>query len=471
MTGQVRNVKSMLRRERRRSWVVISLLVVLLMTGCTVARPAGTPRAASQPEESRPVGAATGQTGADSPVQPAAEGPVSGTAPKESVPADPLPTELKATALKLEPFRRPEEWIALAPDGLYLAEAATGKVLRLYQSPYAAVSWSRDGSMALAYQGDKAEMDLLDLRAGTGIRLSGVDPWEAALAPDGKGIAFTREGFRNGQTAVDGLYLVGTDGTGLRTVTTEERIHGLSWSKDGRRLAFQAPVKDGKQEAWSLDVRILDVASGQVTSLGPVYLGSYVWSPDGREMALASRAGLTVVTLATGARREIPWSFEQGQSAVWSPDGKWFVATQYQQGTPGWSLLSYPADGSGPLRTLAKVMPGLAWAPDGSRLAYVAFGCESQDFGLYTMKPDGTDGKRLSGAAPAPARTQPFWSPDGKTIASAVVQKVLLTDPVTGTERALVQDDSAFWFARLQGWSPDGRYVAFANGVGKGYCD
>ena len=50
------------------------------------------------------------------------------------------------------------------------------------------------------------------------------------------------------------------------------------------------------------------------------------------------------------------------------------------------------------------------WSPDGSR---IAFGGRlgGSDFDIYTMRPDGTDVRRLTDA-PEP-ESHPSWSPDG----------------------------------------------------------
>lgn len=98
--------------------------------------------------------------------------------------------KLNAVPITLEPSSSPIE------DGSYLLEPATGKVWRLSPSPFARVTWSRDGGTLLINQEpvhNRYEADVIDMPKGTGIRLSGSSGENlhgAALSPDGKQFAF-----------------------------------------------------------------------------------------------------------------------------------------------------------------------------------------------------------------------------------------------------------------------------------------
>jgi len=59
-----------------------------------------------------------------------------------------------------------------------------------------------------------------------------------------------------------------------------------------------------------------------------------------------------------------------------------------------------------------------AWAPDSSRLAYLADNVTVGVPETYTVAPDGTGGVKVSGALPAGGLTLlPQWAPDGKRLA------------------------------------------------------
>lgn len=76
---------------------------------------------------------------------------------------------------------------------------------------------------------------------------------------------------------------------------------------------------------------------------------------------------------------------------------------------PGSGIFTMHADGSGarPLRRVGPAAHGLAWSPDGSRLALA-----SGTSGVWAMDADGSHPARLFADGKSPT-----WSPDGRTIA------------------------------------------------------
>jgi Tol biopolymer transport system component len=153
------------------------------------------------------------------------------------------------------------------------------------------------------------------------------------------------------------------------------------------------------------------------------------WSPDGRSVAFSRRRGL---------RSSIYVQDERGVSR------KIIAAPSY-----GWS---------------ASVIPG-SWSPDGQRIAYTTSGVSGylQSYSyLSTVRPDGTDGRRVASAIPNGVVSDPAWSPDGHSIAFADSSHgspwgLYLIDP-DGTNRRLLAPGGV-----QPSWSPDGASVVFAR--------
>lgn len=115
-----------------------------------------------------------------------------------------------------------------------------------------------------------------DLTPGSGPGVVGED--NAAFSPDGQWVAFGRAS--DPTTQQNGLFLIRTDGTGVRRLTPDalgaDEPH---WSLDGKRILFIRGTSD---------VGIVDVASGKWTLLtdpnDPGLSTDASWSPDGTQI-------------------------------------------------------------------------------------------------------------------------------------------------------------------------------------------
>jgi hypothetical protein len=176
---------------------------------------------------------------------------------------------------------------------------------------------------------------------------------EMALSRDGRLLAFSNEGIR----------IVGTDGRGLRKLSTGRDDDEPNWSPDGKMLVFtHSPVKNSS------------------VILLPLH---------GRGRVLAG----------------------QGEAPAWSPNGRWIAYVRERSKSN--ELWVVRPDGSQRHR-VATDAAGLGWAPDSRQIAFSGF-----SHGLRVI---GVDGRGLRRLGPPPfygGRAAPSWSLDGHLIAFA----------------------------------------------------
>lgn len=289
---------------------------------------------------------------------------------------------------------RAGELLTVPADGAPAVRVAAGKALE-----FGTQCWDASGGLqTTVLRGYRSSRWSFTGTQRTAVAPFAGEPLTVSLSP---GCAASAEVMHDGVVVRDAA---GRVTMRFREAVEEARPRPVSWSADGRRVAFADTTRggvrvvdvaarrvlavrrdwhseydsgvlspDGTQLAWGLDV--LDVATGKVRRAGPrsVDLGSVVWSPDGRTLAgTTDEDGLGFVDLATGTFREIP--AVRGGDLAWSPDGRWIaMRTDRGDGRDGFALV--PAAG-GPVRRV--LGPGArswlnppVWSPD-SRFVAVA---------------------------------------------------------------------------------------------------
>ena len=144
---------------------------------------------------------------------------------------------------------------------------------------------------------------------------------------------------------------------------------------------------------------------------------------------------------------------------AWSPDGK-RLAFARSTGTLTADVFVADADGSH-LRNLSRGSAQYSWAPDwspdGGRIAFVASDPDVER--LVTIRPDGSDRQPVPGTAGDPNGQlhRPRWAPDGNLIGYTRAADIHVVRPDGSEDRVLVPDADSL------AWSPDGRRVAFSR--------
>ncbi len=269
-----------------------------------------------------------------------------------------------------------------------------------------------------------SESWIRDVATGATTRL-GKDGSGASIkwSPDGKWIAFMG---RVGDSS--GVAVAKADGSDARLLATTHPTNSvnpgtgaqLSWSPDGKRLAFVSTTPGPEASANGdpmvitryaykptasegltrfndnrrLHIFVVDVASGAVKQLttGDRNEHSIDWSPSGEEIAFASNPlpdpdrdfnyDIFAVNVASGAIRTIIGSRSVEYQPVWSPDGK---------------MIAY----LGTKRTLTSSETTM------------------EDTHVWVANADGTN-RRDIGTAIDNRQGAPRWSADGKSLYSVV---------------------------------------------------
>jgi WD40 repeat protein len=233
-------------------------------------------------------------------------------------------------------------------------------------------------------------------------------------SPDGSLIVFARSG------EPERVMLMNADGSQLRSIA-RAALDSAQWSPDGSRLAletspsFQLP-KPGDPTLILFKQGISLVArngSGSRSLVGAAAHGrlGFSWSPDGTRIAYAGHDDISIVDVATGARRVLV-----AMEGAWRP----------------------------------------AWSPDGSRIAFL------DDDDVYVVAATGGKARRLGTNV---ASETPVWSSDGSRLAftqqtyprpSAVVVVAVATGRLTARIAPRRGGGSA-----APAWSPDGSRLTF----------
>lgn len=214
--------------------------------------------------------------------------------------------------------------------------------------------------------------DVRTLTSGKGRR------WGVSWSPDGSKLLFTHELDQRSD-----LWVMNADGSGLSNLTNDESADATTsgaWSPDGRQIVFSTPrfVPKQNQGSWAWEVCVMDASGANVRRLteNPEwYDGNACWSADGKQIAFVS-----------GRDRQ----HRRTEIYVMNADGSNVRRVTNDE----------KASATNP-----------AWSPDGRLIAFESQGDEFA-VNICTVKPDGSELKKLTNRGRMDAATRPSWMPN-----------------------------------------------------------
>lgn len=269
------------------------------------------------------------------------------------------------------------------------------------------------------------------------------------------GMAATRIAFRRkGPDGVSDIWMVDSDGRGLRQVTGDSSIvYSPAFSPDGSRILYVSYV-EGHPVVYE---RNLETGGTQVVSDVDGVNLTPTFRPDGERVMLARTAqeGAEVFELRTD-----PYccpervTFTEPGDALnpsYAPDGERFA---YEATPLGEQQVYVQRVGGGGVGLISRYLYGERgsaaapdWSPSGDRIAYQAW--IDGTWQVVTVNPDGTDRRVLTSEG---TNQEPAWAPDGRHLVFRSTREGYLAlwvlDTVTGSLRRLVanhDDQTPAW--------------------------
>ena len=334
-----------------------------------------------------------------------------------------------------------EYFPAWSPDGRYIAfcrmaadrfeiwtvPALGGAERKLGQStPGGGLSWSPDGKFLApvdelprrAYSLALLKVDTNEKRQLTSPPDKSFGDFDPEFSPDGKAIAFLRAS----SAVTADVYVLRLNDGGIpvgepRRLTSNERVFGLDWTADSRRIVYSSNhpgnaglwtvlasggrperVTVGSEKAFGLSAS----RSGNRLVYERRFFDGNIWRLPGPNSSNKNSAPDKLIA-----------STEHDGEAQFSRDGKKIVFSSGRSGNIELWVCDGEGHGCAQLTFLGGPMPGSPrWSPDGRWVAFDSPKAGNSD--IYVVSSEGGLPRQLTTESSADVR--PSWSRDGRWI-------------------------------------------------------
>ncbi len=205
----------------------------------------------------------------------------------------------------------------------------------------------------------------------------------------------------------------------------------------------------------------------KLTNSGKVVLATI--SPDGKYVVNVVDEGrgqqsLWMRHIATGSNAQImPPTEVQYAGLTFTPSGDFLYFVRHEPENPGVGLLyQIPVLGATPRKLITDVDSAVSFSPDGQQMVFLRMSSSDGSSKLIIAYPDGS-GERVLASLPIPGYSGPDWSPDGKWVATTVVEpgsqnlgRLVVLNPANGKEKTIYAATASL---QKPTWMPDGKHL------------
>ncbi len=254
------------------------------------------------------------------------------------------------------------------------------------------------------------------------------------VSPDGKWIVFTlRKTDLEANKGRTDLWLIGTDGKGLRQMTSDPAgDFNPCWSKDGKNIYFLS-TRSGSSQVWRLAV---DGGEAVQVTQQPLDVGNLVLSPEGKKMAFTMEVfPNTTVDETVKKLEEIKARKYSGQVYerlfirhwdTWCDGRRSHIFVMPIEGGTAVDIMK-GMDADSPVKPFGG-SEEFTFTPDGKAIVFTAANSGkaeawSTNFDLFLAPVDGSLTPQCLTEANQAWDTGPLFSPDGKTLAYRAMKR------------------------------------------------